>query len=52
VAWCCRDETQHLSCLQILAASSQSLASNSPIVYSSSPNLMFGQKEATYGFLR
>ncbi|GFV94836.1 hypothetical protein TNCV_1028341 [Trichonephila clavipes] len=47
VAWRCPDGTQHLFCWPILAVSSQSLASNCPVVDSRDLNLVFGHTEAT-----
>ncbi|GFY18732.1 hypothetical protein TNCV_2399521 [Trichonephila clavipes] len=47
----CLDRTQHLFCWPILAVSSQSLASNGPVVDSRYLNLVFGTTEATHNKL-
>ncbi|GFV38379.1 hypothetical protein TNCV_4958221 [Trichonephila clavipes] len=44
----CPDGMQHLFCWPILAVSSQSLASNGPVVDSRYLNLVFGSTEVTY----
>ncbi|GFT37234.1 hypothetical protein TNCV_1126841 [Trichonephila clavipes] len=53
VAWRCPDGTQHFFCWPILTISSQSLASNGPVVDSRVLNLVFGHAGATpnKGFL-
>ncbi|GFX30462.1 hypothetical protein TNCV_3461131 [Trichonephila clavipes] len=51
VAWRCPDGTQHLFCRPILAVSSQSLASNGPVIESRYLNLMFGPTEVTHNKL-
>ncbi|GFU07434.1 hypothetical protein TNCV_2203771 [Trichonephila clavipes] len=47
LAWRCPDGTQHLLCWRILAISSQSLASNGPVIDSRYLNLVFYHTEAT-----
>ncbi|GFX62790.1 hypothetical protein TNCV_3351161 [Trichonephila clavipes] len=51
VDWCCPDGTQYLFCRPILAVSSQSLASNGPVIDSRYLNLVFGPTEATHNKL-
>ncbi|GFW69458.1 uncharacterized protein LOC103524116 [Trichonephila clavipes] len=50
VAWRCPDGTQHLFCWPILAVSSQSLASNCPVIDSRDLKLVFGHTEAVQSF--
>ncbi|GFV30111.1 hypothetical protein TNCV_4827271 [Trichonephila clavipes] len=52
VAWCCPDDvTQHLFCWTILAISSQSLASNGPVVDIRDLNIVFVHTETTHNKL-
>ncbi|GFY12635.1 hypothetical protein TNCV_2448261 [Trichonephila clavipes] len=51
VSYRCPDGTKHLFCWLILAVSSQSLASNCPVVDSRYLNLGFGPTEATHNKL-
>ncbi|GFW75531.1 hypothetical protein TNCV_4427141 [Trichonephila clavipes] len=51
VAWRCPDGTQHFFCWSILEVSSQSLASNGPVVDSRDLNLVFGLTKATHNKL-
>ncbi|GFV80062.1 hypothetical protein TNCV_4654791 [Trichonephila clavipes] len=51
VAWRCPDGTQHFFCWPILAVSSQSLASNGPVVDIRDLNLVFGNTEAIHNKL-
>ncbi|GFS52952.1 hypothetical protein TNCV_330981 [Trichonephila clavipes] len=51
VAWRCSDGTQHFICWSNLAISSQSLASNGPVVDRRYLNLEFGHTKATYNKL-
>ncbi|GFW97645.1 hypothetical protein TNCV_685151 [Trichonephila clavipes] len=51
VAWRCSYGTQHFFCWPILAVSSQSPASNGPVVDSRDLNLVFGHTEVTHNKL-
>ncbi|GFX61298.1 hypothetical protein TNCV_1171371 [Trichonephila clavipes] len=48
MTWCCPDGTGHFFCWAILDVSSQSLASNGPVVDSRDLNLVFGHTKATH----
>ncbi|GFU11998.1 hypothetical protein TNCV_3265861 [Trichonephila clavipes] len=51
VARSCPDGTQHFFCWPILDVSSQSLASNGPVLDSRDLNLLFGHTKATHNKL-